>query len=162
MKILLPFTTRLLEQTNVGDLVLFPGYGDNRNEIGIVLRHADGRTTVALLQAEAEAQPHFARVNSDVDCVSYGPNWVLEISPTDISPGSDLREVTNVAAVAEDRVHFFFHGTPNAGLRAGYLDVGALQIKPLPTDAVFTKSWKLWVSDAERQRQEGVPLLQQS
>lgn len=160
MKILLPFATSSLQKTSVGDLVLFPGYRDNQDEIGIVLRHAEDLTTVALLQAETDAKPHFVRVNSETDCVSYGQSWVLEIAPTDIGSSSDLREVTNVAAVAGDRVHFYFHGSPSTQLRAGYLDVGALQIKSLPTDAVFTKSWKLWTSEAERQRLGAVPLLQ--
>jgi hypothetical protein len=160
MKIMLPFVTQSLEQTNVGDLVQFMGYGSNRSEIGIVLHHGDGETSVALLQAEAEAEPHFARVNSETDCVSYGPNWVIEISPTDIRSSSDLREATNVAAIAGDRVFFFFRGSPRTQLRAGYLDVGALQIKSLPTDAVFSKAWRLWTSDTERMREGGVPLLQ--
>lgn len=160
MKIVLPFATKLLEQANVGELILFPGYGDNQSEIGVVLQQADGLTSLALLRAERDAQPHFARVNGETDCVSYGTDWVIEISATDIRRNADLREVTNVVAIAGDRVHFYFHGSRSTQLRAGYLDVGALQIKPLPTDAVFTKSWKLWSSETERQRKGAGPLLQ--
>ncbi|WP_085028852.1 hypothetical protein [Ensifer aridi] len=158
MPVLCPFTTKTLEEAQVGELLAFtrPMGG----EFAIKIRQVDFSCMLAVLKSDGAAQ-HIASVGRDAECISYGSEWLFEIEQHEaFEVDYDDQERAGVACVSGASIRMRFGRDPNNHqVRGGLLDLETLQFVQQHGFSFYTRAWKLWVNARERDRINGRPLV---
>jgi hypothetical protein len=102
-----------------------------------------------------------ATVTGDADCISYGRDWVFEIDQHErFEVDQDEQGLAGVARIEGQSVQLRFGQDPhNVQTRGGLLDLQQLRFVHQNGFAFYTRAWKLWASEATRNRRDGTPLI---
>lgn len=157
MKVVLPFSTGILEACPVGTLVALPDRVGV--DIGVVteLNHVDDYAKLAIFSsADGQTLPHFSYHNIENDCLVYGLDWLFEIvAPAGNTDFQDLERATQPGGILIKKTTALLRlegdlNTTIASAEAGYVNTSTWETAEAPSRGFMatTSSWRVWVSEA--------------
>ena len=144
-----------------GELLVF---GDGRREMGIALAKDEGSDClVGVFESHGEAHPMMARQSGDLECLSFGTDWLLEPVHGDQSFPGPHQILRRAGLLALTRDGWLMNFATSPIDRAGqfafeWWNIGSnVLVSALPDRAVFFSEWHIWASAADRHEYRGEP-----
>jgi hypothetical protein len=163
MQIIQTISTKVLGQTSAGELIKLRA--PTGNHFGIVLDNDPQGTMVAFLEPIAgNPYPVFKRVGGGLKCISYGPDWIVELVGNDDSWAGNRSHLTSAGALLVDDHTVWLSLQPSSEdhrSTESYFDLRANKFTDKhPEDFTPFLQWRIWQSKEDYLRAGAKPLIE--